>query len=57
MKQGEYEIKIDGDEVRKIICIQELDCGGSICESKPIITKEVFIECYNKWIKGESEET
>lgn len=25
-------------------------------EESLILTREVFIECYNRWIKGESEE-
>ena len=38
---------VDDDGIREIIDVT--DSGVSVC--KTIITKEAFIEAYNKWIK------
>jgi len=26
--------------------------GGGICKKELVMTKEIFIECYKRWIKG-----
>ena len=46
---GDYEI--DDKYLTQITDIH--DYGGY--DAKVIITKEAFIMCYNKWIKGEEE--
>lgn len=43
MKQ---QIIFDGDK-----CYLEVHIYGAKYERKLVMTKEVFIECYNKWIK------
>ena len=30
--------------------------NGELSVYKPLITKELFVEAYNKWIKGEQDE-
>lgn len=40
------EIIVTDDEV-----IMSTPMGGNVYSNNLIITKEAFIECYNKWIK------
>ena len=30
--------------------------GEGICKKDLVMTKEIFIECYKRWIKGEKED-
>ena len=27
-------------------------CGSNICKKELVMTKEIFIKCYERWIKG-----
>lgn len=42
------------DEILKVF-IPDKSLGENVGRSIPIITKSVFIECYNKWIKEPEE--
>ena len=42
------KITIDGDN-----CYVDIHMYGDTYERKLVMTKEAFIECYNKWIVGE----
>ena len=53
---SEYYIVVDEDK-----CYLDkpiLDCNGDEIGYRRtvVMTKEAFIECYNKWIKGEESE-
>ena len=53
----EISFSIENDAlVRNSISPMEEDNTFRITKD-PIITKEVFIECYRRWIKGEEDET
>lgn len=45
-----FEMNNDGEEVLKVF-IPDKSLGENVGRSIPIITKSVFIECYNRWIK------
>ena len=49
------EIRIDGDTVFMEHPVYGIREGHTVVERFPVMTKEAFIECYNKWIKGEEE--
>ena len=42
----EQNVKIDGD-----ICYVLIPIHGEYYQRQVVMTKEVFIECYNRWIK------
>lgn len=53
----EISFSIENDAlVRNTVSPMEED-NTFLITKDPIITKEVFIECYNRWIKGEEDET
>ena len=47
----EQKIIFDGDK-----CYLDVHIYGDTYERKLVMTKEVFIECYNKWIKEQNNE-
>ena len=57
MESTRIEFSIENDAlVRNTIKQQDNDDNLFLVKKDPIITKEVFIECYNRWIKGEENE-
>ena len=57
MESTRIEFSIENDAlVRNTIKQQDNDDNLFLVKTDPIITKEVFIECYNRWIKGEENE-
>ncbi len=49
----EEEIIFEGDKVRR--CVPLPKYGGEVCKLELIMTKEIFVECYEKWIKQQTE--
>ena len=43
----EQEVKFDGD-----VCYVLIPFQGQYYQKQIVMTKEIFIECYNRWIKG-----
>lgn len=53
----EISFSIENDAlVRNTISPMEED-NTFLITKDPIFTKEVFVECYKRWIKGEDNET
>lgn len=53
----EISFSIENDAlVRNTVSPMEED-NTFLITKDPIITKEVFVECYKRWIKGEDNET
>lgn len=44
--------RIDDDTIREVVTV--FDNGSTL--SRTIIPKEIFIEAYNRWIKGDNDE-
>ena len=44
--------RIDDDAIREVVTV--FDNGSTL--SRTIIPKEIFIEAYNRWIKGDNDE-
>ena len=47
----EQTVRIDGDK-----CYVDIPMYGDYYKSQVVMTKVIFIECYNRWIKGDSKE-
>lgn len=47
----EQTVIIDDDK-----CYVEIPVYGDCYKRQVVMTKEIFIECYNRWIKGDSKE-
>ena len=54
---SEYYIKVDEDKCYLDKPVFNSDGDAIGYKRKVVITKEAFIECYNKWIKGEENDT
>lgn len=50
---NEQEIVFEGDEVYRLVPLPEY--GGEVCKLELVMTKEIFIECYKKWIDPQSK--
>lgn len=50
VKRG--DLIVDDDGIYRVIYADENDCYST---SEVILTKEAFIEAYNKYIKGEND--
>ena len=46
----DYELVIDNDNLYFEKIIKRLDNGGQISERQVVISKDAFIECYERWI-------
>ena len=53
MEKNQKEWKIENDEV--LLYTPLLQYGNGIYQITPIISKEVFVECYKKWIKEDNK--
>ena len=53
MGMNDAELKFEDD---KLWCIVPLpQYGKDVCRRELVMTKEVFVACYNKWIKGKED--
>lgn len=51
----EINFSIENDAlIRNVVTPMEED-NSYMIHKDPVFTKEVFIECYNRWIKGEEK--
>ena len=51
-----YEIVFEDDMVYMETRVQYAGDGKWVVRKDPIMSKEVFVECYNKWILGEEKQ-
>ena len=48
------EFSFDDDKLYRLTPF--LECGPDYYKKELVLTKEVFIKCYNKWIKEQKDE-
>ena len=47
------ELIFDDDKLYRVVPL--IVFGDDVCTKELIITKEIFIECYKKWIEPQAE--
>lgn len=45
-----YELKIENDEVYSYYPLPQY--GEGVAKKELVMTKEIFLECYKKWVLG-----
>lgn len=48
---GNEELKFDGDKL--FVCTSLPQFGDGICIAQLVMTKEIFQECYKRWIESQ----
>ena len=56
MKNDEIYFEIDGDDVVKHTPIFVDDIHVPIYKTEVVMTKDIFQECYKKWIEPQAEQ-
>ena len=51
----DYKLVIDNDNLYFEKLIKRLDNGGQISERQVVISKDAFIECYERWILNKED--
>lgn len=53
---GYQKIYIDGDNLYRSTVLESYKDGHTLCKNELIMTKDIFVKCYNAWIKGTTED-
>ena len=49
----EPTVEIFGDTVYSVKVVEQYNDGTKVVQRRPVITKDVFIKCYEEWILNE----